>query len=129
MLILVADDFEETRSVMRLLLEMKGHAVVEAADGREAVEGAISHDPDLILMDLSMPVMDGFDATRCLRKQAATARTPIVALTAHSDHGAWRAKAISCGCNECYAKPLDFDALDRLLSFGSRAAASSKRGH
>ena len=129
MLILVADDFEDTRSVMRLLLEMKGHAVVEAADGRQAVAGAISHDPDLILMDLSMPVMDGFDATRCLREQPATARTPIVALTAHSDHGAWREKAMRCGCNECYAKPLDFDALDRLLSFAFRAGSPPKRGH
>jgi two-component system, cell cycle response regulator DivK len=67
--------------------------------------------------------MDGFDATRCLRQQAATARTPIVALTAHADDRAWRERAIHCGCNECYAKPLDFDALDRLLSFGLNQAS------
>ena len=122
MVILVADDFEDTRQVMKTLLEMRGHAVVEAADGRQAVQGALSHHPDLILMDLCMPVMDGFDATRCIRKEPATAKTPIVALTAHSDQ-AWRERAMRCGCNECYAKPLDFSALDALLSFGPTNSA------
>jgi CheY-like chemotaxis protein len=116
--VLVADDFDDTRQVLRLLLEMKGHSVVEAADGKEAVEGAIIHHPDLILMDLSMPVMDGFDATRSIREQAEMAQTPIVALTAHSDHRLWRERALKSGCDECYSKPLDFDDLDSLLSFG-----------
>ena len=122
MVVLVADDFDDTRQVLKLLLEMKGHSVVEAADGREAVKGALRHRPDLILMDLSMPVMDGFDATRSIREQSETAQTPIVALTAHSDHSRWRERALDCGCDECYAKPLDFEALDTLLSFGQHEA-------
>lgn len=119
MVVLVADDFEDTRHVMKLLLEMRGHAVVEAADGQQAVDHAMSRRPDLILMDLSMPVMDGFDATRRLRKQPETARIPIVALTAHAGDTAWRDRALKSGCNECFSKPLDFESLEALLSFAS----------
>lgn len=124
MLILVADDFEDTRQVMKLLLEMRGHTVVEAANGQEALNRGIRKRPDLILMDLNMPVLDGFAATTCLREHPATAGIPIVALTAHTGDSAWRDRALKCGCNECYSKPLDFESLDELLSFASRHSAS-----
>ena len=132
MRILVADDLGDTREVMRLLLEQRGHEVIEAANGREAVERAVQERPDFVLMDLNMPVMDGFHATRCLRNAGETAQIPIVALSAHAGDDQWRAKALECGCDEYYAKPLDFDDLDSLLRVpeavttgGARAATSS----
>lgn len=119
MRVLVADDFADTRQIMRLLLEMKGHAVLEAADGRQAVQCALKEHPDLILMDLSMPIMDGLAATRCIRQNDETAGIPIVVLSAYVDDAAWRARAMKSGCNECFSKPLDFDSLDALLAFAS----------
>jgi CheY-like chemotaxis protein len=115
---------------MRLLLEMRGHEVIEAANGREAVERAVQERPDFVLMDLNMPIMDGFAATRCLREVDETAQIPIVALTAHLADEQWRARALECGCDECYTKPLDFDDLEALLrvpetvSGGARAGAT-----
>jgi two-component system, cell cycle response regulator DivK len=113
--ILVADDLGDTREVMRLILERCGHEVIEAANGQEAVERARQERPDFVLMDLDMPVMDGFHATRCLRTAGETAQIPIVALSAHSADEGWRTKAIEWGFDEYYAKPLDFDDLEALL--------------
>ncbi len=119
MRILIADDFEDTRQVMNLFLEMKGHTVVEAANGEEAVERALKDRPDLILMDLSMPVMDGLTATRRIRAHRETAGIPIVALSAHLHDPAWRDRALRCGCNHCCPKPLDLAALDEVLEYAS----------
>jgi two-component system cell cycle response regulator DivK len=119
MRILIAEDLDDTRHLMKLVLEMKGHAVLEAQNGKEAVECAIKEHPDLILMDLSMPVMDGLAATRCIRANAATAGIPIIALSAHLGDAVWRDQAFRCGCSHCYAKPLDFDALEGLLAIAS----------
>jgi CheY-like chemotaxis protein len=116
MRILLADDIEETRLVMRLVLEMKGHSVLEAVNGKAAVECALKEHPDLILMDLCMPVMDGLAATRRIRENAATALIPIFALSAHLGEPVWRDEALRAGCNQCYSKPLDFEALDVLLA-------------
>jgi CheY-like chemotaxis protein len=91
--ILVADDLGDTREMMRLLLERRGHEVIEAANGQEAVERARRERPDFVLMDLDMPVMDGFHATRCLRIADETAQIPIVALSAHTANDHWRARA------------------------------------
>ena len=115
MRILLAEDIEDTRHLMKLVLEMKGHDVLEAVNGEEAVEQALRELPDLILMDLSMPVMDGLAATRHIRKNADTARIPIVALSAHMADAVWRDEAMRSGCTGCYAKPLDFDALEDML--------------
>lgn len=123
MRILVAEDIADTRYLMKLLLEGKGHAVVEAANGKEAVERAVSERPDLILMDLSMPVMDGLAATRCIRENDETATIPIVALSSHMHDPVWRDRALRYGCNECYAKPLDFEGLDGLLAFASKGSS------
>jgi CheY-like chemotaxis protein len=100
---------------MRLLLELRGHEVIEAANGQEAVERAVQERPDFVLMDLNMPIMDGFHATRRLREADQTARIPIVALSAHTGDEHWRAKALECGCDEYYSKPLGFEDLDALL--------------
>ena len=113
MLILVADDLPDTRVIMKLLLEMKGHTVIQACNGQEAVESTFRDHPDLILMDMSMPIMDGLTATKRIRARGET--TPIVALSAHMSDPEWRARAVRCGCNYCCSKPLDFDSLDEML--------------
>lgn len=118
MRILIAEDIEDTRYLMKVLLQRRGHTVLEAENGEQAVERALTENPDLILMDLSMPVMDGLTATRCIRRNE-TGRTPIVALSAHLTDPAWRERALRCGCDYCCSKPLDFDALDELLAVGA----------
>lgn len=115
MIILVAEDTDDIRLMIRVMLENKGHCVVEAANGREAVELAISENPDVILMDLSMPVMDGIEATKQLRGRLETYRMPIIAVTAHCADSAWRARAIAAGCTECVSKPVNFKWLDHLI--------------
>ena len=116
MRILVVDDAPDTRDTMKMLLEIQGHDVEVASNGKEAVECATDQRPDLVLMDLTMPIMDGLTATRQLRHRPETESTPIVALSAYLRDGVWRDKAFAAGCNECLSKPVDFGALDRVLS-------------
>ena len=120
MLVLVADDLEDTRDVLRLILEMKGHSVVEAVNGRDAVDAAIEHHPDLILMDVSMPILDGLEATSRIRHHDTTREIPIVACSSRMNEPAWRDKAIRCGCNYCCPKPMDFESLDTVLNLASQ---------
>ena len=115
MIILVVDDYADARALLKELLEMSGHSVIEAANGREAVEVATVSGPDVILMDWAMPVMDGFAATRILRAQPETSRTRIVAVTADGNNPTSRNAALLSGCDACYAKPLDFSLLDEIL--------------
>lgn len=119
MVILVADDIADARDTMRLLLEMKGHVVYEASNGQEAVDQARRHHPELILMDLGMPGMDGLAATRALRNGKETASIPIVAVSAYLGDPQWRERAMRCGCDACMTKPVNFEALDRLLTDAS----------
>ncbi len=114
--ILIAEDYDDTRSLIRMLLQSKGHHVVEAVNGLEAVEIASREPPDLILMDLNMPVLDGIEATRRLRSLPETAGVPVVAVTAHCGDGHWEQKARAAGCDECVAKPVSFDLLDGVLA-------------
>lgn len=116
MIILVAEDSDDIRLMIRVMLELRGHRVVEAADGREAVELATSNNPDVILMDLNMPVMDGIEATKHLREQAETSHMPIIAVTAHCADPVWRGRAIAAGCTECIGKPVDFQQLEHLMA-------------
>jgi two-component system cell cycle response regulator DivK len=111
--ILVVEDFEDNRFMMRRLLEMSGYRVVEAVNGEQAVEAAASERPDLILMDLSLPKLDGLAATRRIRQNGA-ARVPIIAVSAH-DTTDFHADALAAGCNEYVTKPIDFDQLEELL--------------
>ncbi|HEX8853430.1 MAG TPA: response regulator [Pyrinomonadaceae bacterium] len=113
--VLVVEDFEDNRFMMRRLLEMSGYRVVEAVNGQEAVETAQRERPDLILMDLSLPLLDGLAATRRIRQQDGLSKVPIVAVSAH-DTADFHADALAAGCNEYVTKPIDFDQLEGLLS-------------
>ena len=113
--ILVVEDFEDNRFMMRRLLEMSGYRVVEAVNGEQAVEAAERERPDLILMDLSLPKLDGLAATRRIRQQNGAARVPIVAVSAR-DTTDFHADALAAGCNEYVTKPIDFDQLEELLT-------------
>ena len=113
--VLVVEDFEDNRFMMRRLLEMSGYRVIEAVNGQEAVDKAYSERPDLILMDLSLPHLDGLAATRRIRQYDGLGKVPIVAVSAH-DTADFHADALAAGCNEYVTKPIDFDQLERLLS-------------
>ena len=112
--VLVVEDFEDNRLMMRRLLEMSGYRVVEAVNGQQAVELAGDESPDVILMDLSLPMLDGLAATRKIRERDQLARVPIVAVSAH-DSADFHAEALAAGCNEYVTKPIDFDQLVQLL--------------
>jgi len=101
--------------MMRRLLEMAGYRVVEASDGEEAVKLALQERPELILMDLSLPKLDGLAATRRIRSQRGFGRVPIVAVSAH-DSPESRSEALAAGCNEYVTKPIDFDELKSLVN-------------
>lgn len=112
--VLVVEDFEDNRFMMRRLLEMSGYRVVEAVNGNQAVERAVGDRPDIILMDLSLPQLDGLAATRRIRSQDGMGKVPIVAVSAH-DSADFHAEALAAGCNEYVTKPIDFDQLIQLL--------------
>lgn len=113
--VLVVEDTEDVRHLVKFMLEIKGCQVVEAAHGEEAVELAPKHKPDLILMDLRMPVLDGLEATRRLRQMSETRNIPIVGLSAHCEDG-WHEEAIAAGCDDCIQKPIEDGALGEILS-------------
>jgi two-component system, cell cycle response regulator DivK len=106
--ILVAEDHLDSRDALRALLEAFGYDVIEAVNGREAVDVAIAERPDLILMDIMMPELDGFEATRELRRCSALIGTPIIAVTAME--GA-RELALQAGANDFVRKPVDIRSL------------------
>ena len=113
--VLVVEDFEDTRFLMRLELEKRGYRVVEAVDGEEGVEKALAERPEIILMDIGLPRLDGIAATRRIREHEEMRDTLIVALTAHHETE-YRANALSAGCDAYLTKPIDFDWLIDLLS-------------
>lgn len=102
--VLIAEDHEDSRDALRTLLDAFGYRVHVATNGREAVERALAVRPDLILMDMMMPEVDGFQATRILRTHEDFARVPIIALTAME--GA-RERVLEAGCSDFVAKPID----------------------
>lgn len=109
--ILVVEDNEMNRDMLARRLERKGFEVVVAVDGQQGVTMGRSEAPDLILMDMSLPVVSGWDATRALKTSPETNTIPIIALTAHAMSGD-REKAIEAGCDDYDTKPVD---LARLL--------------
>ena len=113
--ILLVEDTEDNRFMMRRLLEMSGYGVVEATNGEEAVRLAQSERPQLILMDLSLPVIDGLAATRAIRKLNGFKETPIVAVSAH-DTSDFQSEALAAGCNSYITKPIDFGSLETLIA-------------
>src|SRR5205809_7904152 len=109
--ILLVEDNEMNRDMLSRRLERKGHEVLMAVDGAQGVEMAQSHAPDLILMDMSLPVLDGWEATRQLKGDEKTRPIPVIALTAHAMAGD-ETKALDAGCDDYDTKPVD---LPRLL--------------
>ena len=112
--VLLVEDTEDNRFMMRRLLEMSGFQVVEAMNGEEAVRLARAESPQLILMDLSLPVIDGLAATRLIRKVPALEATPIIAVSAH-DTSDFQTEAVKAGCNSYVTKPIDFNELEQLI--------------
>ena len=113
--ILLVEDTEDNRFMMRRLLEMSGYRVVEATNGEEAIKLAESERPQLILMDLSLPVIDGLAATRSIRRLDGLKEVPIVAVSAH-DTSDFQGEALAAGCNSYITKPIDFSELELLLA-------------
>jgi CheY-like chemotaxis protein len=110
--ILLVDDNEENQDMLSRRLQRRGYEMILAQDGVQAVALARSEMPDLILMDMNMPLMDGWEATKLLRSEPATQSLAIIALTAHAMTGD-RTKALEAGCDDYHSKPVD---LPRLLA-------------
>jgi len=108
--ILLVEDNEMNRDMLSRRLQKKGYDVLIALDGEAGVNMAASERPDLILMDMSLPVVDGWEATRRIKGQPLTASIPVIALTAHVMEGD-RDKAFEAGCDDYDAKPVDFERL------------------
>ena len=108
--LLLVEDNDDNRDMLSRRLERKGYTVVSAADGGEGVAMASSESPDLVLMDMSLPVVDGWEASRRLKQNAATQNIPIIALTAHAMSGD-REKALQAGCDDYDTKPIEFPRL------------------
>ncbi|HXE51953.1 MAG TPA: response regulator [Tepidisphaeraceae bacterium] len=108
--ILVVEDNDESRDALTRRLERRGFDVLHAADGRAGVDLARSEKPDLILMDLNMPEVDGWDATRRIKAEPQLKEVPVIALTAHAMIGD-RERALEAGCTDYHAKPIEFPKL------------------
>jgi len=104
--ILVIEDTEDNRRILRDVLTNAGFEVIEATDGEKGVAAAAEHRPDLILMDISIPIIDGWEATQVLKHDPATNDIPIIALTAHA-LASDREKAMEVGCDGYLAKPCE----------------------
>jgi CheY-like chemotaxis protein len=111
--VLIAEDYTDVRAIMKILVRKYGYEVIEAGDGFEAVEKTEQHRPDLILMDLAMPIMDGLTATKIIRESKGLTNIPIVALTAYGNN--YFKEAVEAGVDEIINKPLEFDSLEPLL--------------
>lgn len=109
-LILIVEDQSDLRALYVLHLTISGFDVIEAGNGEDAVTHGTAHSPDVILMDLSLPIVDGWEATRRLKADARTAHIPVVALTAHDGSGELQ-RATSAGCDWFVPKPCPPDAL------------------
>ncbi len=108
--ILIVEDNEMNRDMLSRRLQRKGFEVVLAVDGQAGVDMATAESPDLVPMDLSLPVMDGWEATRHLKADEATRNIPVIALTAHAMQGDEQ-KALEAGCDDYDTKPVNFSRL------------------
>lgn len=127
--VLIADDYDDARRMMRYILETRGYEAIEAADGMDAVEKAHKYHPDMILMDIAMPMMDGLKATEAIRQFDDDPDIPIVALTAYDDF--YEERALAAGCNEVIGKPFEFEELEETLDYylKGNAPPAHIRGH
>jgi CheY-like chemotaxis protein len=117
--VLLVEDNEMNRDILSRRLSRRGYVVVFAMDGQQGVEMARSEKPDIILMDMSLPIIDGWEATRRVKSDNAIRDVPVIGLTAHAMSGD-REKALEAGCDDYDTKPVEFDRLitkiERLLS-------------
>jgi CheY-like chemotaxis protein len=111
--VLIVEDYKDAREVLKFVLERKGYQVLEASNGNEAVETVQKESPDLVLMDMAMPEMDGITATEIIRNSINNTEVPIVAITAHGNF--LTEEATKAGCNKVINKPLDFLSLEVIL--------------
>ena len=111
--ILVVEDYEDTRGFMKTWLESYGYLVIEAADGIEAIDKFKYAHPDLILMDISLPMVDGLTAVKVIRELSEERQIPIIAVTAFGKE--YSNLAMHAGCNEFISKPIDFERLQPIL--------------
>jgi two-component system, cell cycle response regulator DivK len=116
--ILLVEDNEMNRDMLTRRLERRGFEILAAPDGAEGVRMALAEKPDLVLMDMSLPVMDGWDATRAIKADPAGSAIPVIGLTAHAMAGD-REKCLAAGCDEYDTKPVEFarlmEKIDALL--------------
>lgn len=112
--ILIVEDYDDTRSFMKLLIESCGYQVLEAKDGRQAIEIVYHEQPDLILIDIAMPNVDGLTATRIIRGFDKTANLPIIAFTAYEK--SLHREALSAGCNDLIDKSMNFEEITSVLN-------------
>ncbi|MDE3167855.1 MAG: response regulator [Acidobacteriota bacterium] len=120
--ILLVEDNEMNRDMLSRRLARKGYGVVVAVDGGEGVRKAVTDMPDLILLDMSLPVLDGWEAARQLKASSQTGSIPIIALTAHAMSGD-REAALDAGCDDYDTKPIDFPRLlEKMEALLSRAS-------
>jgi two-component system, cell cycle response regulator DivK len=124
--VLLVEDNEMNRDILCRRLSRRGYVVVFATDGQQGVAMARSEKPDIILMDLSLPVMDGWEATRRVKSDDAMRNVPVIGLTAHAMSGD-REKALDAGCDDYDTKPVELDRLigkiERLLGKARTASA------
>lgn len=113
--ILIADDMDDIRAMMAFMLRRKGFSVIEACNGQEAIDVACAQTPDLILMDISMPILNGLDAIQQLKTIDTTKEIPIVAISAHCHDSTYREKVLGLGCISCLAKPIPLEEIDLFL--------------
>lgn len=113
--ILVVEDETDSRAILAWLLRQAGYRISETADGQSAVELAVREAPDLILMDISLPGIDGLQAVREIRAALPARSTPIIAMSAYDRHEA-REQALDAGCTDYAAKPLDLDKLEKMIA-------------
>ena len=113
--IMVVEDYDDTRLLLKQWLEGLGYSVLEASNGQEAVDIADRERPDLILMDLDLPILDGIAATQKIRQKPQLEHVPIVAVTAYPMSYS-HVKAFSKGCDEYMRKPIDISELERVVS-------------
>ena len=124
--VLLAEDFEDARELYRDYLEFSGFTVHTVANGRDAIAQAVVLQPDLILMDASMPVLDGWQATRELKNNPATQHIPVLALTAHAFDDA-RQQSVAVGCDGFVPKPCLPDDLVALIREALSTAATNRK--
>lgn len=107
--VLIVEDYDDARSFMKYLIESYGYEVIEASDGIEAFDKFKQFHPDLILMDISLPMVDGLTTTKTIREFEDSTKVPIIAVTAFSR--LYYKQAIEAGCNDLIDKPVDFEIL------------------